>query len=451
MPEKSESQGREGVYYSSWRPFINELIAGEISTHSRYFDATIQVFPTNHDDGSLLQSLRCPKKLVANGVNEIQFPSSEPRRLFLLNGSFNHHYDVEGLLRELKTKMQRGDRVTAVVFNSYLRWAYAVATALSLRKGDLPTTYFTQGALENLAKLAGFEITRSRPVGFFPLRIFGLGTFLNRVLQTLPVVRWFGLAQVVMLRPLLRCEKKPSLSILVPARNERGNIEAAIQRLPTFGGAERELIFVEGNSNDGTWEEIQRVKEKYGNSIRILTFKQTGKGKGDAVRVGLAQATCDLVTILDADLTMPPELLTRFYEAYESGLADFVNGSRLVYPMEGEAMRFLNWLGNIFFAKALSFTLDCPFGDSLCGTKLLSRIDYQRFLAWRRDFGEFDPFGDFELLFPAAQLGLGSVDIPVRYRARTYGSTNIRRFRDGLDLLRMTAVGFFRIRFGNGS
>jgi len=450
MPQNTKPECASGNWsrrlYSSARCFIHELIGDEISTHSRYFDATIQVFSLPHDDGDIFRSIQCPKKSLAADLQELPAAEPESRRLFFLNGNFNHHFDVEGLLRNFKKAMHRGDRLTVVVYNSYLRGMYSLANSLGIRKGELPTTYFTQASLENIAKLAGFEITRTRQVGFLPFRLFGLGDFLNRFFQALPIIRWFGLAEVVLLRPVMASKTKPSLSILVPARNERGNIEGAILRLPDLGGAKRELIFVEGHSNDGTWEEILRVQKKHGDLIRIVALQQEGKGKADAVRTGLAQASCDLVTILDADLTMPPELLTRFYEAYELGLADFVNGSRLLYPMEGEAMRFLNWLGNIFFAKALSFVLQCPIGDSLCGTKLMARRDYERFCAWRKDFGDFDPFGDFELLFPMALLGLGTIDIPVRYRARTYGSTNIRRFRDGWILLKMTTLGLFRIR-----
>jgi glycosyltransferase involved in cell wall biosynthesis len=184
------------------------------------------------------------------------------------------------------------------------------------------------------------------------------------------------------------------------------------------------------------------------NGLTVRAFQQTGRGKVDAVRLGFSKATGDLLTILDADLTMPPELLPRFVEAYARGLGDFVNGTRLVYPMEGEAMRFLNRLGNIFFAKMVSRVLEQPLADTLCGTKLLARRDYERFVAWRADFGDFDPFGDFEMLFPAALLGLGVIDVPVAYRSRTYGSTNIHRFRDGLRLLKMVVIGFVRFRMG---
>jgi len=205
---------------------------------------------------------------------------------------------------------------------------------------------------------------------------------------------------------------------------------------------------VENNSTDGTWEEIQRVARPYRSELSLVALQHPGRGKGDAVRAGLARASGELCAILDADLSMPPELLARFYDAYVAGAADFVNGTRLVYPMEGRAMRFLNRLGNVFFAKALSAVLEVKIGDSLCGTKLVATSDYRRIARWRDDFGDFDPFGDFELLFGAAALALDIVEVPIRYHARTYGATNISRFRHGWMLLKMTMVGLFRIRMG---
>jgi glycosyltransferase involved in cell wall biosynthesis len=186
----------------------------------------------------------------------------------------------------------------------------------------------------------------------------------------------------------------------------------------------------------------------YAAEFKVLAFRQEGKGKGDAVRLGFSRASSDILTILDADLTMPPNLLGRFYRAYAEGHGDLINGSRLLYTAEEEAMRFLNRMGNILFAKSLSRVLSVRIGDSLCGTKLMARHDYTRFTAWRHDFGDFDPFGDFELLFPAAVMGLTIVDVPVRYGARTYGETNISRFRHGWMLFMMTLTGFFKVRLG---
>jgi glycosyltransferase involved in cell wall biosynthesis len=269
-------------------------------------------------------------------------------------------------------------------------------------------------------------------------------------MPAVPGLRWFSLVTVAVFRPVgvAADARRPSLSVVIPARNERGNIEHALRRLPDFATA-TEVIFVEGHSNDGTWEEIQRLLPEWNerSGVRVRACQQTGRGKADAVRLGFSQASGDVLTILDADLTMPPELLPRFFDAYCAGLGDFVNGTRLVYPMEGEAMRFLNRLANGFFAKALSWVLEVRLADTLCGTKLMARRDYERCVAWRKDFGEFDPFGDFELLFPAAVLGLGIIDVPVAYRSRTYGSTNIHRFRDGLVLLRMALTGLMKVRF----
>jgi hypothetical protein len=151
--------------------------------------------------------------------------------------------------------------------------------------------------------------------------------------------------------------------------------------------------------------------------------------------------------IQDADLTAPPEDLPKFFEVITTGAAEFANGSRLVYPMDQNAMRLLNFFGNKFFALALTYVLGQPVKDSLCGTKMLLRSDYERLKVRIRELGDFDPFGDFNLLFGAALLRLRIRDVPVRYKDRTYGETNISRFSHGWLLLKMTAFGLFHVRW----
>ena len=431
----------------SWRKLLYALIASEISTISRYFHKIVQINPLLEDTGLLLALCDCPEKTTAESISDVKSELPD-YTLVLLNGNLNHDFDIEGFLQDLHSVLRRTHRVIGIIYNPYFAWLYRIVSAVGLRKGPQPSTFITQIDLHNIAKLAGFEVVRIRHSVFFPFSLLGIGDLINRVFAAVPLLRTFGLVWLVVLRPIKPAVKNfPTLSIIIPARNEMGNIEAALTRMPDLGHIP-EIIFVEGHSIDGTWEEIQRVASKYGDSFPIKTFRQVGKGKADAVRLGLSHSSSELLTILDADLTMPPELLGRFYNAWRKGNADFINGSRLVYPMEGHAMRFLNRLGNIFFAKALSAVLGCRIGDSLCGTKLFSKADYLRFSAWQRDFGDFDPFGDFELIFPAAILGLGIIDVPIRYRDRTYGSTNINRFRHGLMLLKMTIIGFLRIRIG---
>lgn len=434
-----------------WKHYINQLISAEISVFSRYYDHLIQWHQLAHDPGDLFEGIECSKKtqLGQDGPFPNLNKEEKQRTLVFLNGVLNHHLDIQTLLSGIRNKLSRTTRLGVVLYNPYFRGLYWLANRLGLRKGDIPITFITHTDLGNIVKLAGYEVVRIRPVAYVPFRWFGIGTLINRVFPAIPFLRWFSYAAVVVFRPIIPEKKKPSLTVVIPACNEKGNIENALKRMPDMGTVDLEIIFVEGHSTDQTWEEIQRVMAKYRFQFAIKAFLQTGKGKNDAVRLGFSHASKELLTILDADLTMPPELLEQFYQAYCQGIADFINGSRLVYSMEGGAMQFLNRLGNIFFAKSLSFVLDTRLGDSLCGTKLMTRHDYQRFVAWRRDFGDFDPFGDYELLFPASILSLGIIDVPIHYRSRTYGQTSISRFSHGLMLLRMTLTGFFRIKLGN--
>jgi glycosyltransferase involved in cell wall biosynthesis len=239
--------------------------------------------------------------------------------------------------------------------------------------------------------------------------------------------------------------EKPTVSVIVPARNEAGNIPAILQRVPDMGGG-TEIVFVEGHSKDDTYSAIERaIADNPQRRCKLL--RQSGTGKGDAVRAGFDAASGELLMILDADLTVPPEDLPRFYEALRTRRGEFINGVRLVYPMQKESMQFLNLLGNKFFGRAFSWMLGQNVRDTLCGTKALRREDYDLIAANRAYFGDFDPFGDFDLLFGAARLNLRILDLPIRYQERTYGATNIRRFSHGLLLFRMLATAAGRLKF----
>jgi glycosyltransferase involved in cell wall biosynthesis len=284
-----------------------------------------------------------------------------------------------------------------------------------------------------------------------PFYIPLISGFFNDYLAKLPFFRWFTLNMYSFAKPESRVSReeynsKYVTSIVIPARNESGNIEDALLRMPRFG-KDIEILFIEGNSTDDTWQKIQEIAAKYQDRWNIKIAQQPGKGKGDAVRKGFSMATGDILMILDADLTVPPEDLPKFYDAIASGKGDFINGSRLVYKMEKNAMRPLNLLGNKFFSIAFSFLLERPFKDTLCGTKVIFREDYIKLIQNRKFFGEFDPFGDFDLIFGAYKLNLKIVELPIRYRERTYGETNISRFKHGFILLKMCFFAARKIKF----
>jgi glycosyltransferase involved in cell wall biosynthesis len=293
-----------------------------------------------------------------------------------------------------------------------------------------------------MLRLAGFETIRYTKEILWPLP---LGNFANRTLVRLWPFRIFALSTFVIARPAPRPVDNPSVSVIVAARNEAGNIKSIFERLPRMGRA-TELIFVEGHSKDDTYATIEKEIPLHPRTPGLL-LRQTGIGKADAVRTGFAHSKGDILMILDADLTVPPEDLPRFYEALSSSRGEFINGVRLVYPMEKEAMRALNLLGNKFFSLAFSWLLGQPIKDTLCGTKVLWREDYEQIAANRSYFGDFDPFGDFDLIFGAAKLNRKIVDLPIRYRERTYGKTNISRWKHGLLLIRMVFFAAQRIKF----
>ncbi len=360
--------------------------------------------------------------------------------------------DVLGYLLDVEESFGRLHQVCApqtrviIAYYNYL-WepVLKLVEKLGMKMPQPEQSWLSPDDIANLLALADFEMVKTERRLLLPIRIPLLSTLFNRFLAYVPLLNKLCLCHYLVARPRVR-QSTPvySSTIVIPCRNERGNIEAAVRRIPRFGGRQ-EIIFVDGHSTDGTQEEIRRVIAAYPTTnIRLLL--QEGKGKGDAVRKGFAQATGDILMILDADLTMPPEDLPKFYDALATGKGEFINGCRLVYPMESQAMRMLNLIGNKFFSLAFSWLLNQRIKDTLCGTKVLFRRDYERLAANRQYFGDFDPFGDFDLLFGASKLNLHILEIPIRYQDRTYGTTNIQRFTHGWLLLKMTVYGFFRLK-----
>lgn len=368
--------------------------------------------------------------------------------VIVLSDLLHDVWDVQALLAGLRPFCHRGTRVIMNFYSRLWEAPLAAARRMGLATPVLKQNWLTVSDVTNLLHLTDFRVIRSWQEVLCPLPLPGVASLSNRVLVKLWGVRHLALTNFLMARPLADATADPAplrVSVVVPARNEAGNVPAIFARTPEMG-AGTELILVEGHSSDDTYAALEAaVAANPRRNTKLL--RQTGRGKGDAVRAGFAVATGDILMILDADLTVPPEDLPRFYEAIRSNKGEFINGVRLMYPMEERAMRFANLVGNKFFSLAFSWLLGQSIKDTLCGTKVLRRDAYETLVANRAYFGDFDPFGDFDLLFGAAKLGLEIVELPIRYRERTYGETNIQRWRHGWVLLKMCAFAAGRIKF----
>ena len=358
----------------------------------------------------------------------------------------NDIWDVQSLLEQLQPYCNPNSRIVFNFFSHLWSLPIGFARYLGLATPNLNQNWLTKLDMENLLAISNFETLKINSEVILPIYIPFISNFCNQYLAKIWPFKCFNLTNFMIARPIgMLQQPTPSVSVIVAARNEAGHINELLNRIPQMGSG-TEIIFVEGNSTDNTYEVIQSEIAKFPN-INCKLLKQTGKGKGNAVREGFDIATGDIFMILDADITVPPEDLPRFFSVIAKGTGEFINGVRLVYPMQDEAMRFFNLIGNKFFSWAFSWLLGQPIRDTLCGTKVLWKKDYQRIANNRAYFGDFDPFGDFDLLFGAARLNLKIVEIPIRYRARKYGETNISRWSHGWLLLKMVVFAAKRIKF----
>jgi ubiquinone/menaquinone biosynthesis C-methylase UbiE len=443
----------------------------EITRYVDYFsNESLSVLEIGCGTGELLAGINAKRKVGIDFsptmINEAQkqFPDIEFHLMEATNIQLNEKFDlivisnlignlsdVEAFFMHLRQFCHERTKIIVQYYNYMWQPFINFAEWIGIKKKTPPQNWLTVHDINNLLYLAGYDVYRNTRRMLIPFYIPLISDFFNDYVANLPFFRWFTLNMYSFAKPESRVSReeystKYTTSVVIPARNESGNIEDAILRMPRFG-KDIEILFIEGNSTDDTWLRIQEIAKKYEGVRNIKIAQQPGKGKGDAVRKGFSMATGDILMILDADLTVPPEDLPKFYDAIASGKGEFINGSRLVYKMEKNAMRPLNLLGNKFFSIVFSFLLERPFKDTLCGTKVIFREDYLKLIQNRKFFGEFDPFGDFDLIFGAYKLNLKIEELPIRYRERTYGETNISRFKHGFILLRMCAFAARKIKF----
>jgi len=386
-------------------------------------------------------------EFIQGDLEDQEFISSlkGPFDYIILSDTIGYLDDCEEAFSGLHSLCTSDTRLIIAYYSWRWRPILTLGEKIGLKMPSVEMNWLSTEDTTGLLQLADFDTVKREWRQLLPRKLLGFGTIINRFIGTLPFIRRLSLRNYIVARPMKEVGvNNPSTTVLIPCRNEKGNIENAVKRLPNFCD-DLEIIYVEGNSQDGTLDEIHRVIKAYPDKdIKVLV--QDGKGKGDAVRKGFDNARGDILMILDADLTVPPEDLPKFYRAIVTGKGEYINGTRLVYPMDDQAMRFLNFWANRTFSVLFSWLLNQRFTDTLCGTKVLTKKNYEKIVSNRSYFGDFDPFGDFDLIFGATKLNLKVVEVPIRYAAREYGETQISRFRHGWLLLKMVLFAYKKLK-----
>lgn len=367
----------------------------------------------------------------------------------VMSDMIGHLEDIQPTLEKLHTVCHSKTKIVITYYNFTWELILKIGEKLKLKMREFVQNWLSTHDIKNILELANFETIRMGAALLLPVYIPILSEFLNKYVSKFFWLQNLCFINYTIARPkpnTLAINNNLSCSIIIPARNEEENIERAILEIPEMGKF-TEIIFVEGHSTDNTLKEIKRVCEKYQHLKDIKYSVQDGKGKKDAVFKGFDMARGDILIILDADLTVAPKDLPKFYNAIASGNGEFINGSRFVYPKEKEAMRFLRMLGNKFFSLLFSWILGRYLKDTLCGTKVIMKSDYELLKKDRAYFGDFDKYGDFDLILGSYKQNLKIIEVPIHYRSRIYGSTSIPTWKGGSILLRAAFFAMRKIKF----
>ncbi len=347
--------------------------------------------------------------------------------------------DIYLLFNQVKEILSDNGKLIVTSVNSKWNILISIFEKLNLKEPNETQSYIHTKKIRNIAEGAGFEFINSYTRQIFPFKLLTLGNFLNTILEALFSYLNFGIKSYIVLRKTGFTKNNYSKSIIIPAKNEEGNLEPLISRIPRNN--KYEIVLSCGDSKDKTLEVANKIKNKE-NYFSIKVIEQTGNGKANAVWEALEKCTGEVIAILDADISVEPETIDDFFEIIDKNYGDFVNGTRLIYEIEKGSMRFINLIGNRLFQNIVGAIAKRPLTDSLCGTKVFKRDLVEKIKWWQNTFKMKDPFGDFDLLFTASYFSEKIIEYPIHYKTRTYGKTQISRFRDGYKLIRYLFKSF---------
>ena len=418
----------------------------------RYLNSNLKSLHLVNKSSNVVENINVNKTLAME-FNDIKTLKSFAKTndlydIVIVTDLFELSDDIYNFLIEINRILSNEGKILITSINPKWNMFLSFFEVFKLKQFSGKRNYINPKKINNIAKSTGLELILTNSRQIFPFKLFGIGNFINKIFEVMFSYFGLGIQMYSVFRKITNIKSSKSKSIIIPAKNEEGNLEELISRLPKQIYSESEIIIICGPSKDGTLSKALELQENYKN-LEIKVFEQSSNGKANAVFEGFKKCSGELIAILDSDLSVDPETLVDFFDIVENGSADFINGTRLIYGKEKGSMRFLNNIGNIIFQFLISIVIRQKLTDSLCGTKVFKK-SYLEFLnRWRNSKKIKDPFGDFDFIFSAAFSGQKILEYPVHYKSRTYGQTQISRFRDGWKLLFYFVSSFVKFNSSN--
>jgi len=368
----------------------------------------------------------------------------------ILTFPLNNFVNLVGFFDKLDSSLNEEAKVIVSYYSKIWKPFFFIFSLFGLIRNYKNSLFFSKDTLEIFLRTGNFEISKKIPNYFIPFNIPIINKFLSILINFLPFLDNLSVTKVFYLRKKnYKKRQNKKISLIIPCKNEQGNILNIVTDAKKELIIPYEIIFVDDKSSDNTFQIIIDCKKKF-SDVDIQVTKGPGKGKSLAVNEGIKIATGYYSIIFDADMTVNMKDINVFYNAISNGNADIINGSRLVYKPYTGAMRYLNFLGNKFFSKLSSFITGELITDTLCGSKCFITKDFKIFNEFKDNNNINDIWGDFNILYSSNFYGLKCIDLPVRYYERVEGETKMKkRFYFFLNMLSTSikAMNRFKINF----
>ncbi len=338
--------------------------------------------------------------------------------------------DIEHQLNPAKNLLNLsrivGDNTKIILLSKNMVWMILIKIlklffSFSPKKNNfLPSSY-----LDNLYSSCNLELIRQEKIIALPINIPFLTKIINRIFR-LPLLNFFCMSNIAILKKKIKNSsnhKDLKISFIIPCKNEQDNIKVFEQKINENTEPD-EYLFGDDNSSDKTSDEIDKLIEKLSDK-KIIKYNGPGICKSENVYKGIDLSSGDIIVIYDADHTVSFEDIKFSVSIMKKTNVDFINCTRMIYPQKDGAMKFANFIGNTIFASLFSLLFKKKITDTLCGTKIFYKKDWEKIKENTSQWGMKDLWGDFDLLIGAYKNNLKITEVPVTYYERRENETKM--------------------------